>query len=207
MPTSPEGTGRALRRWSRQARLYDRLTAPMERMLGFEPAREWIFARVPKGRVLEVGAGTGRNIAHYPAGHVIVASDLSPGMLARAAEKAERAGGACRLVVTDAEDLAFRDQAFDAVVATCVFCSVPDPLRGLAEVRRILKAGGAVFLLEHMRPGGWLGRLFDLVDPIASRLMGPHLNRRTLDTVQQAGLVVVEERRVFSDWIKIIVAR
>ncbi|OGL14697.1 MAG: hypothetical protein A3K12_12345 [Candidatus Rokubacteria bacterium RIFCSPLOWO2_12_FULL_71_19] len=207
MPTSPESTGRAIRRWRRQARCYDCLTAPMERLLGFERAREWVFARVPKGRVLEVGAGTGRNIAHYPAGPVIVTSDLSAAMLARAAAKAGNRGLTGRLVVTDAEDLAFRDQAFDAVVATCVFCSVPDPLRGLAEVRRILKAGGAVFLLEHMRPGGWLGRLFDLVDPIASRLMGPHLNRRTLDTVRQAGLVVVEERRVFSDWIKIIVAR
>jgi ubiquinone/menaquinone biosynthesis C-methylase UbiE len=179
----------------------------MERLLGFERAREWIFARVPKGRVLEVGAGTGRNIAHYPAGPVIVTSDLSAAMLARAAEKAAHGGLTGRLVVTDAEDLAFRDQAFDAVVATCVFCSVPDPLRGLSEVRRILKDGGAVFLLEHMRPRGWLGRLFDLVDPIASRLMGPHLNRRTLDTVREAGLVVVEERRVFSDWIKLIVAR
>ncbi|MDP3937682.1 MAG: class I SAM-dependent methyltransferase [Deltaproteobacteria bacterium] len=207
MPTSPEGTGRALRRWSRKAQLYDRLTAPMERMLGFERAREWIFARVPKGRVLEVGAGTGRNIAHYPAGPVIVASDLSPGMLARAAEKAERVEGACRLVVTDAEDLAFRDGAFDAVIATCVFCSVPDPLRGLREVRRVLKNGGEVLLLEHMRPRGWLGRLFDLVDPIVNRVMGPHVNRRTLDTIREAGLILVEERNVFSDWIKLIVAR
>ncbi|OGK82525.1 MAG: hypothetical protein A2X51_13350 [Candidatus Rokubacteria bacterium GWC2_70_24] len=207
MPTSPEGTGRALRRWSRQARLYDRLTAPMERMLGFERGREWIFARVPEGRVLEVGAGTGKNIAYYPAGPVIVASDLSPGMLARAAEKAGRRGGGRRLVLTDAEDLAFRDHAFDAVVATCVFCSVPDPRRGLREVRRVLKDGGEVLLLEHMRPSGWLGRLFDLLDPIVSRVMGPHLNRRTLDTIREAGLVVVEERRVFSDWIKLIVAR
>ena len=207
MPTSPESTGRAIRRWRRQARCYDCLTAPMERLLGFERAREWVFARVPKGRVLEVGAGTGRNIVHYPAGRVIVASDLSPGMLARAAEKAERAGGACRLVVTDAEDLAFRDRAFDAVVATCVFCSVPDPLRGLREVRRVLKNGGEGLLLEHMRPSGGLGGLFDLLDPIVNRVMGPHVNRRTLDTIREAGLIVVEERSVFSDWIKLIVAR
>ena len=65
MPTSPESTGRAIRRWRRQARCYDCLTAPMERLLGFERAREWVFARVPKGRVLEVGAGTGGNIAHH----------------------------------------------------------------------------------------------------------------------------------------------
>ena len=110
-------------------------------------------------------------------------------------------------MVTDAEDLAFRDRAFDAVVATCVFCSVPDPLRGLREVRRVLKNGGEVLLLEHMRPSGWLGVLFDLLDPIVNRVMGPHVNRRTLDTIREAGLIVVEERSVFSDWIKLIVAR
>jgi ubiquinone/menaquinone biosynthesis C-methylase UbiE len=112
-----------------------------------------------------------------------------------------------RFVVTDAEDLAFRDGAFDTVLATCVFCTVPDPVRGLREARRVLKDGGEVVLLEHMRPGGFLGKLFDLLDPIASRLMGPHINRRTLDNVRKAGLVVLEERNVFSDWIKFIVAR
>jgi len=157
--------------------------------------------------VLEVGAGTGKNLPYYPERAFVVASDLSPGMLARAVEKARDRSRAVRFVVTDAEDLAFRDGAFDTVLATCVFCTVPDPVRGLREARRVLKDGGEVVLLEHMRPDGFLGKVFDLLDPIASRLMGPHINRRTLDNIRRAGLVVVEERTVFSDWIKVIVAR
>jgi len=207
MPTFPEVTRRLVRRWNRQARLYDRLTAPMERMLGLVRGRAWVFERVAKGRVLEVGAGTGKNLPYYPERALVVASDLSPGMLARAVEKAGDRSRAVRFVVTDAEDLAFRDGSFDTVLATCVFCTVPDPVRGLREARRVLKDGGEVVLLEHMRPKGFLGKLFDLLDPIASRLMGPHINRRTLDNIRRAGLVVVEERHVFSDWIKVIVAR
>ena len=207
MPTFPETTKGLVRRWNRRARLYDRLTAPMERMLGLVRGRAWVFERVAKGRVLEVGAGTGKNLPYYPERAFVVASDLSPGMLARAVEKARDRSRAVRFVVTDAEDLAFRDGAFDTVLATCVFCTVPDPVRGLREARRVLKDGGEVVLLEHMRPQGFLGRLFDLLDPMASRLMGPHINRRTLDNIRRAGLVVVEERTVFSDWIKVIVAR
>ena len=207
MPTFPEVTRRLVRRWNRQARLYDRLTAPMERMLGLVRGRAWVFERVAKGRVLEVGAGTGKNLPYYPERAFVVASDLSPGMLARAVEKARGRSRTVRFVVTDAEDLAFRDGSFDTVLATCVFCTVPDPVRGLREARRVLKDGGEVVLLEHMRPEGFLGKLFDLLDPIASRLMGPHINRRTLDNIRRAELVVVEERHVFSDWIKVIVAR
>lgn len=207
MPTSVDSTRQAARRWDRQARCYDRLTAPMERLLGFDRARAWLFARAGKGRVLEVGAGTGKNLPRYSEGVVVVATDLSPGMLARAVAKAAGGRRAVSFVVADAEDLAFRDGAFDRVVGTFVFCSVPDPVRGLREVRRVLREDGELLLLEHMRPGGFLGRLFDCLDPVLSRLMGPHVNRRTLDNLRRAGFEVVETRDVFSDWIKLIVAR
>ncbi len=207
MPTSPEATSHTRRRWNRKARFYDRLTAPMEHMMGLDEGRAWVFERPLGGRVLEVGAGTGKNLRYYPEGARVIATDLSFGMLARAMEKSGDRRAPVQFVVSDAEDLAFKDGAFDKVVVTCVFCSVPDPVRGLREVRRVLRPGGEVVLLEHMRPGGVLGRLFDLLDPIMSRLMGPHINRRTLDNVRKAGLRPVEERNVFSNWIKVIVAQ
>ncbi len=206
MPTSLESTKECRRRWDRKARLYDLLTAPMERMIGLSRGRAWVFERPAGRRVLEVGTGTGKNIPRYLKGTVVVATDLSPGMLARAREKAFDHPARVHFVVTDAEDLAFKDGVFERVIATCVFCSVPDPVRGLGEIRRVLKSKGEVILLEHMRPGGPLGKAFDLLDPIASRLMGPHINRRTLDNIRKAGLAIVEERNVFSDWIKVIVA-
>lgn len=207
MPTMPEATRRSRRLWNRKAKLYDRLTAPMERMLGLSRGRAMVFDRPATGRMLEIGAGTGKNLPHHPAGVLVVATDLSPEMLARAREKAVNASVRVRFLVTDAEDLAFKDGSFDRVVATCVFCSVPDPVRGLREARRVLRPGGQIILLEHMRPQGFLGKIFDLLDPIVSRLMGPHINRRTLDNVRRSGLLPVKEQDVFSDWVKVIVAR
>jgi SAM-dependent methyltransferase len=207
MPSLSDTTRRSRQRWDRKARFYDWLTAPMERMLGLSQGRAWIFERALTGRVLEIGAGTGKNLPRYPEAAMVFATDLSPKMLARARDRVAGGPGCVRFVVMDAEDLAFKDGVFDQVVATCVFCSVPDPVRGLREARRVLRAGGEIVLLEHMRPGWLLGRVFDLLDPLMSRLMGPHINRRTLDNIRRAGLEPMQERDVFSDWVKIIVAQ
>lgn len=203
MPTSLDATRAVMRRWNRQAGRYDRMTAPMEWMLRLGTNRGRLFTGL-KGRVLEVGAGTGRSLPHYGAGAAIVASDLSPAMLRRLRARAGGTATAC-LVAADVEDLPFRDGTFDAVVASCVFCSVPDPVRGLREVHRVLGDGGQLRLLEHVRPSGLLGRVFDFIDPLVARV-GPHMNRRTVDTVRRAGFVV-EEANVFSDWVKVIVGR
>ena len=206
MPSDPGATRRSMKLWDRSASTYDVLQEPMERMLGFAAARTEIFRRTAKKRVLEVGVGTGKNVRYYSDGPV-VAIDLSARMLARAVRKARDRSTATQFAVADAEDLPFKDRSFDVVVATCVFCSVPNPVRGLSEVRRVLRTSGEIVLLEHMRPSGLLGRLFDLLDPIVSRLGGFHINRRTLHNIREAGLVVEEKHNLFSDWIKLVVAR
>jgi ubiquinone/menaquinone biosynthesis C-methylase UbiE len=198
---------RVRRHWERMSRYYDRMTAMAEHMMGLARGRKLAAARIRGSRILEVGAGTGKNVPQYPSDAFVVLTDLSPGMLTRARERARREGRGFRFVVTDAEALAFKDASFDAVLSTCVFCSVPDPVRGLREVGRVLKPEGSAVLLEHVRPPGLRGKLFDLLDPIAARVMGPHINRRTLATMQQAGLVLTDVRDVFSDWVKLATAR
>jgi ubiquinone/menaquinone biosynthesis C-methylase UbiE len=177
--------------YDRGARLYDVLQAPMEWMGGRQRRRRVLAGA--RGRVLEVGAGTGSNFEHYPAGVDLVAIDLSSEMLKRAGNAAARAGREVALVRADAEALPFADGAFDTVTATCVFCSVADPVQGLRELGRVVKPDGRILLLEHVRPENpVLGRLFDLLTPITRRLMGPEINRRTVDNVQEAGLSLAD---------------
>ena len=111
------------------------------------------------------------------------------------------------LAEMDVQDLAFPDQSFDTVLATFVFCSVPDPVRGLRELRRVCRPSGELFLLEHMRPtNSILGALFDLLNPLVVRMMGANINRRTIENIRHAGWEVVVEENLFSDMVKWIEA-
>ena len=107
----------------------------------------------------------------------------------------------------DVEQLEWPAASFDTVVSSCVFCSVPDALKGLKELRRVLRTGGRALFLEHMRPGApWLAKVFDWLDPLVSR-SGPHINRRTMDTIRAAGFVIEREDNLMSDILKLVVAR
>lgn len=148
------------------------------------------------GKVLEVGVGTGRNLDLYPPDADVTGIDISERMLARARARASGLERSPELRVADAESLPFENDRFDTVTATCVFCSVDDPVRGLEEIRRVVKPEGEVRLLEHVRPRSpVLGKLFDWLTPLTRRLMGPEVNRRTEANVQAAGLQIVEVRR------------
>jgi ubiquinone/menaquinone biosynthesis C-methylase UbiE len=131
-------------------------------------------------------------------------------MLARARQRAEELGRPAELHQMDAQQLDFPDDSFDAAVATFVFCSVPDAIRGLRELGRVVKPGGQIFLLEHVRVNEpeIIGKVMDLLDPLVVRLMGPHINRRTEQNVRRAGLEVEEVQVLASlDLVKLIVAR
>jgi ubiquinone/menaquinone biosynthesis C-methylase UbiE len=109
----------------------------------------------------------------------------------------------------DAQRLAFPDAAFDAALATFVFCSVPDPVLGLQELGRVVRPGGQILLLEHVRVNKpMIGKLMDLFDPFVVRLMGPHINRRTAENVKKAGLEIKRvEELAPGGLVKLMVAR
>ncbi len=203
---SSEGVrGDVARRYDRLARFYDVLDAPMDWM-GGAARRQRLLARA-RGRTLEVGIGTGRNLARYPAGVDLTGVDISARMLSRARARAARLRSAVHLQQADVELLPFPDASFDTVSATCVFCSVENPVRGLEEVRRVVKPQGQVLLLEHVRPRGRvLGWLADRISPLTRRLIGPEVNRPTEENVRRAGLDIVEIRRQ-GVWREIVARR
>lgn len=180
--------------YERVALIYDAYDSAMD-FMGGTSRRRRVVGRA-RGATLEVGIGTGRNLEHYGPGVALTGIDVSGRMLERARERALRLGRSVRLLEADVHAMPFEDGAFDTVVATCVFCSVADPLRGLAEVRRVVRPDGIVLLLEHVRPDDpVLAWLADVVTPTSRRLFGPEMNRRTEATVAKAGLDVLEVRR------------
>ena len=209
MTTEPEAeaTTRVQKRYDRIAPVYDLMEALMERT-----ARKWrrlLWAQAEGEKILEVGVGTGKNMPYYPKGRKLTAIDLSAKMLRRARRRAERLGIAVDLRQMDVQALDLPAKSFETVVASFVFCSVPDPIRGLRELGRVTSSKGKILLLEHMRPENrWLGRLFDLFNPLVVRLFGFNINRRTLENIERAGLEIESAQDLDSIGIvKLIVAR
>jgi len=185
-----KATEAARKRYDTRASVYDLMEAPAERWL-FSKWRERLWSKVEGGHILEVGVGTGKNFAYYPAGARITAIDFSGKMLARARAKAQKQGVMVRLLQMDVQQLDFADNTFDIVVGTFVFCSVPDPILGLREVERVVKPGGHVLLLEHVLAANRnLAVLMHLLNPIVVRIMGANISRQTVDNVAESGLVI-----------------
>jgi ubiquinone/menaquinone biosynthesis C-methylase UbiE len=198
-------TERIRMRYDRIAPLYDRMEAGAERR--FRPWRAALWQRVPAGRVLELGVGTGKNFPHYPADTRITAIDFAPRMLAQAQQRARRDNVAVTLLLADAQALPFPDASFDTVAATFVFCSVPDPLLGLREAHRVLVPGGQLLLLEHVlshKPV--LRALMRLMNPLVVRLYGANISRETVASVERAGFRIEYAENLALDIVKLIAA-
>jgi ubiquinone/menaquinone biosynthesis C-methylase UbiE len=194
-------------RYNRIAFIYDIMEAPLE-FLRLASWREKLHSCIIGSRALEIGVGTGKNLPYYPPGVKISAIDFSRRMLSRAREKALQNNLKVEFLEMDAQQLAFPDDYFDTVFATFVFCSVPDPVIGLKELRRVCKPEGRLLLLEHMRPANpVIGFLFDLLNPLVVRMTGANINRKTIDNVKSAGWQVKIDQKLSSDIVRWIEAK
>ena len=191
-------------RYDDVAQYYEGVMGPFQRW-GLVKLRQETLSQLPAGRILEIGAGTGLNFVHYPPDAHGVAGEFSREMLKIAETKTRPPG--VQLLQNRAEHLPFKTHAFDAAFATLVFCSVEAPAEAFAELRRVVRPGGTVVLLEHVRPGGVLGPIFDLLNVFSTRLFDDHVNRRTAKMVSEAGLEVVDVKSRLFGIINLIKCR
>ncbi len=184
---------------------YDEAMRPLDRWF-LARLRATTFGHLPEdARILEIGAGTGRNFVYYPTSTLSIASEPSREMLKIASEK--KRPDHTRLIQSRAEQLPFADDCFDAAFATLVFCSLACPKKAFAELRRVVKSDGTVILLEHVRPNGLLGPVFDLLNVVTVPLFDDHLNRRTADEAEANGLQQIKVERSLLGIINLIACR
>jgi ubiquinone/menaquinone biosynthesis C-methylase UbiE len=188
-------TERVRRLWDRAAPRFDKSMGFFERVL-FQGGREWVCSQA-EGEVLEIAVGTGRNFPYYPAGIRLTGIEISEEMLGLARARAAELGREFDLRLGDAQSLDFPDASFDTVVCTFSLCSIPDDARAVAEARRVLRPGGRLLLIEHVRsPSRPVRAVQRLLDPLTVRFEGDHLLREPLDHLKtQAFEVERFERR------------
>jgi len=166
---------------------YDPLSARWEKRHGANLRKKLL--EHARGRVLEIGVGTGLNLPHYPPVDELVAADPSEPMLRRARRRAAETGRDVTFVEAPAEQLPFEDDSFDTVVSMLVLCTVENQQRALQEVRRVLRPSGQFLFSEHVRSDEpKLARWQDRLEPIWGVVAnGCHPNRNTLDGIRAAG--------------------
>ena len=176
---------------------YDRQISFFERIL-FGDGRAWVCSQA-RARVLELAAGTARNLPFYPAEVQLTGIELSPEMLAIGRRRAEELGHEADLQLGDAQALEFPDESFDTVTCTLGFCTIPDTRGAAAEALRVLRPGGQLLMLEHVRSPVRIVRGGQrLLEPLAVRFEADHLLREPLDYLPEVGFKIDEVQR--SKW-------
>jgi ubiquinone/menaquinone biosynthesis C-methylase UbiE len=178
----------------KEAPRYDRQISFFERAL-FGGGREWICSQA-QGDVLELAAGTLRNLPHYPQGVKLTAVELSPEMAAIGRKRAQEEGRPIDLRVGDVQKLDFPDESFDTVTCTLGFCTIPDTTAAAREAFRVLRPGGGLLLLEHVRsPVRAVRGVERLLEPLFVRFLADNLTREPLDYLPGVGFEIDEIER------------
>lgn len=192
------------KKWDSAAGLYDVIGAygPEKR---WAPPKSRLFSRM-EGNILFLAVGTGLDIASFPPDKEITGIDISPKMLAKAGPRAAAYQGNLALQVMDVHEMEFPDASFDQIYTSCTFCSVPDPVKGLAALRRVLKPGGYLGMFEHTGSRCFpFNAMLNLMNPVA-RHIGPEINRDTVSNVRAAGFEITRVTNIFLDIVKTIEA-
>jgi ubiquinone/menaquinone biosynthesis C-methylase UbiE len=202
----PNETDRVRRIFDKQAPKYDRSMARFERLL-FSGNREWACSRA-EGGVLEIAAGTARNLEYYPASVRLTGIELSPEMAELGRRRAQELGREVDLRVGDAEALDLPDESFDTVVCTYGLCTIPDHRAAVREAKRVLRRGGRFLLAEHVRsPNRFVRAIQRVIDPLANRFGGDHLLREPLEPLREQGFEIEDVRRSKAGIVELVAAR
>lgn len=186
---------------------YDALSLPFEYLL-LGNWRRLLWQQVEGRYVLEVGAGTGINIPYYGSSQQVTLLEKNERFLEKARRRIRKKEAQVKLVLGDVENLPFSEQSFDVAVATFLFCSVENPEQGLKEIFRVLKPGGLLLLLEHVRSEKkLLGRFMELLSLPLYKLAGENIARETEKLVQEAGFVEETVHCLLHDVVRFVKAR
>lgn len=191
------------KKYDRNSSLYDLFESPIEKFI-FSKWRKRVLSNI-KGKVLEIGVGTGKNLQYYNYKKVnLTGIDISKGMLSKAKEKAEMNNYPVKLQLANAEKLPFNNNSFDYIIATFVLCSIPNPIKALTEMKRVLKKEGKIILLEHLLSKNKLIEFIEhLHNPFTKYLFGFNVNRDTIGNIKKSGLKIVKEKNLaFKDVFK-----
>lgn len=195
------------RKYNRYSKVYDLMEKPVE-ILKFSNLREKAHTFL-KGKVLEVGIGTGKNMLYYPDDIEVVGIDFSKGMLAKAQLKINKLTlSNVSLLEMDIENMKFEDESFDTVLSVFVFCTVPRPIIGLHEVYRVLKPGGKAVFIEHMKSANALLNIpLYMMNLFTISLLGTSTIRETQKNIEKVGFKIENVQNEWFDIVRFIVAK
>lgn len=180
------------------SKLYDVFMSPLERGK-FRDIRKKLIGQA-KGRVLEIGSGTGVNFEFYNGVSDVTAIEPNSIMRKKSMMNAKELNIPIEVMNGNAMSLPFNDDTFDSAVATLVFCTIDEPLKALQELRRVCKHGARILSFEHVRTTGWRGVVQDILTPAWSKMCdGCHLNRETQQLINFAGFKIESATSYYTD--------